>query len=327
MEIFYKVMSDVPEPALKIFEETLSFKDGFCHVKVPASIGEGELAALDVSPDFHANFQFYRLDVPLELLKRATGKFDDMVNIVFYDLSRPEKAYIEGTEVTYDKGVNIYAQPINARLVFPADTRRNVVCVRIGREQLESYLGAGHRDFLNQLLLQGQKFFIHEELTEEMQSLLWELRNPPVTRALQRFFYHVRVLQLIYLLMGQLTRRTIVSNKNSDPELIARVFRARALLISDLATPPTISALARSVLLSESQLKQTFREIFGVSIYQYFQNTRLERARELLAGNRTVKEVGYELGFTNIGHFSRLFERTYHVKPKRFQLELPPQEG
>ena len=74
--------------------------------------------------------------------------------------------------------------------------------------------------------------------------------------------------------------------------------------------------------MSESQLKQSFREVFGMSIYQYFQQARLEKAKELLAENKwTVKEVGYELGFTNIGHFSRLFERVYHVKPKKFQLE------
>jgi AraC-like DNA-binding protein len=64
--------------------------------------------------------------------------------------------------------------------------------------------------------------------------------------------------------------------------------------------------------------------MFGVSIYQYFQRMRLEKARQLLAeNNRTVKEVAYELGFTNTGHFSRLFERTFHVKPKRFQLDRP----
>jgi AraC-like DNA-binding protein len=74
--------------------------------------------------------------------------------------------------------------------------------------------------------------------------------------------------------------------------------------------------------MSESQLKQSFREVFGVSIYQYFQQERLERAKQLLSeNNRTVKEVGYELGFTNIGHFSRLFERIYHVKPKKFQID------
>jgi AraC-like DNA-binding protein len=313
---------------LEMFEDVLGFRDGFCFVNVPASIGEGSLAALDLNGEFHANFQFYRLDVPLQVIKEATGDPFDYVQIVFYDLSIPEKAYIEGNEVIYDQGVNVYTQSINARLEFPAHTQRNVVCVRIVRSCLESLLGEGHRAYLNELLAHGQSFFIHEQLSEAMRSLLFELKLPPAERALQRLFYHVRVMQLIYLLMEQLNKRAIAPNKNSDPDLIARIFKARSLLVNDLSAPPTISGLARSVLMSESQLKQSFREIFGVSIYQYFQNTRLEKARQLLAANKhTVKEVGYELGFTNIGHFSRLFERTYHVKPKKFQLEVRPEQA
>lgn len=320
--------SERPDPGLKLFEETLSFKDGFSHVKVPASIGEGFLAALDITGSFHANFQFYRLDVPLQVIKEATGDPFDCVHIVFYDMEVPEKAYIQGNELSYDQGVNIYAQAINATLEFPAHTQRNAVCMRIVRSHLECLLGDNHRAYLNELLQQGQSFFIHELLSEEMRGLLWELKRPPAAKALQRLYFHVRVLQLIYLLMEQLNKRTIAPYKNSDPDHIARIFQARSLLISDLSAPPTIASLARGVLMSESQLKQSFREIFGVSIYQYFQNTRLEKARQLLAGNkRTVKEVGYELGFTNIGHFSRLFERAYHVKPKKFQLELPPDQA
>lgn len=336
MRIRYKVNSGIGDgngsegrdPELQLFEDTLGFRDGFSYVKVPASIGEGTLAALDINGEFHANFQFYRLDVPLQVIKEATGDPFDCVQIVFYDLAVPEKAYIGGNEVIYDQGVNIYAQSINARLEFPAHTQRNVVCVRIVRSCLESLLGEGHQAYLDELLTQGQSFFIHEQLSEEMRSLLFELKFPPAESALQRLFFHARVLQLIYLLMAQLSKRTIAPLKNSDPDLIARVFQARSLLISDLSAPPTIASLARSILVSESQLKQSFREIFGVSVYQYFQNTRLEKARQLLAGNRrTVKEVGYELGFTNIGHFSRLFERTYHVKPKKFQLELLPEQA
>ena len=121
--------------------------------------------------------------------------------------------------------------------------------------------------------------------------------------------------------MEQLNKRTSAPLRTTNPEEIAKVFKARQLLTEDLAAPPTIPGLARAVLMSESQLKGSFREIFGVSIYQYFQHARMERARELLAGSgRTVKEVGYELGFTNIGHFSRLFERVYRVKPKKWQM-------
>ena len=128
---------------------------------------------------------------------------------------------------------------------------------------------------------------------------------------------------MLYLFLERLDKRTYAPCRTTDPLHLAQIFKAKSLLIEDLSEPPTIAALASSVLLSESQLKQSFREVFGVSIYQYFQQTRLEKAKELLAENkRTVKEVGYELGFTNIGHFSRLFERVYHVKPKKFQLEL-----
>lgn len=321
MVIHFKVRTGDQDPALKTFEDTLGFRNGFRHVEVPSSIGEGHLTALDMNGDFHANFQFYRLNVPLEVIKEATDEPSDSVYIVFYKLAVPETAYIEGNLVDYDEGVNIYAKPINATLVFPAQTQRNVVCVRVARARLEALLGENHREYLNELLQQGQSFFIHENLTAEMRGMLMELRTPPAAKALQRMFYHVRVFQMIYMLMEQLNKRTIVPTKNSDPDHIARVFQARALLVRDLSEPPTIAGLARSVLMSESQLKLSFREIFGVSVYQYFQNVRLEKARELLAENkRTVKEVGYELGFTNIGHFSRLFERAYHVKPKKFQL-------
>ncbi len=324
MLIQYKIGAGHPGPDLKAFEETLAFPEGFHNVKVPAFVGEGVLTALEINNDFHANFQFYRLNVPLQVIKKATEDPSDCVYIVFFQLDLPETAYIQENEVVYDHdGVNVFTQAIDVVLKFPPHSSRNVVCIRIGRSRLESILGEGHRAYLNNLLRQENSFFIHEPMSVEMRGLLHELRAQPPA-ALRQLFYHAGVMQLLYLLMAQLNKRTIEPNRHGDPVHIARIFQARALLVSDLSSPPTIASLARNVLMSESQLKQSFREIFGISIYQYFQLMRLEKARQLLAANnRTVKEVGYELGFTNIGHFSRLFERIYHEKPKKFQLRLP----
>ena len=328
MIIRYKIGTDHAESDLRAFEETLAFPRGFHHVRVPAFIGEGVLTALEIDNDFHANFQFYRLNVPLEVTKETAEDPADSVYIVFYQLDLPETAYLRGNEVVYDQdGINVYTSTIDLAVKFPANTNRNVVCIRIGRSRLESTLGKDHHAYLNNLLRQEGAFFIQEPMSMEMRGLLQELKGPPSATALRQLFYHVRVMQLLYLLMEQLNKRTIEPNKHGDPIHIARIYQARALLISDLSSPPTIASLARHILMSESQLKQSFREIFGVSIYQYFQFVRLEKARKLLAeNNRTVKEVGYELGFTNIGHFSRLFERTYHEKPKKFQLRLPQDE-
>jgi AraC-like DNA-binding protein len=321
MNIRYKLKTGQSDPALIAFEETLGFKVGYRNAKVPESIGEGTLVSVEVAEGFQANVQSYRLAVPLQVIKEATEEAYESVYIVFYYLEVPETAIIQGMEVDYDQGVNIYAQPINAVLEFPAGTQRNVVCMRIDRKRLGGMLGEDQEKYLDGLLQQDQSFFIHERLSPEMRALLWELRMPPAAKVLQRLFYQVRIQQLVYLLLEQLNQRTAAPHKNSNSVDVARVFKARQMLVHDLSTPPTIAGLARSILMSESQLKQSFREIFGVSIYQYFQNARLEKARQLLAeGGRTVKDVGYELGFTNIGHFSRLFERAYHVKPKKYQL-------
>jgi len=322
MLIHYKIKVDPRDPWMDIFEQTIGFHPGYRNLEVPASIGEGRLVSMDISEGFHANFQSYRLNAPLQVIKEATDEFFESVYIVFYELDRPHTAYVQGTELIYDQGVNIYTQPINAVLEFPANTLRNVVCMRIDRRRLAHLLAGEEEMFSGELLRQEQSFFVHEPLTPGMRAVLMELRTPPAAKNLQRLFYHVRAQQLVYLLMEQLNKRSGGPVKSTSPEEIAKVFKARELLLEDLATPPTIAGLARGVLMSESQLKGSFREVFGVSIYQYFQNARMEKAKELLAvSGRTVKEVGYELGFTNIGHFSRLFERVYRVKPKRFQME------
>lgn len=323
MLIQYKIKAEKRDASLAAFEESLGFRMGYRNMAVPGAVGEGRVVAMGISDGFQVLFSSYRLNAPLQVTKTATEELNDRVYIVFYHLSLPHRANVQGTELLYDQGVNIYTQPINAVLEFPADTERNVVCMRIDRQRLADLLSDGEEVvFPEELLRDGGSFFVAEGLTPAMRQVLTELRTPPAAKNLQRLFYQVRAQQLIYLLMERLNGRQGLPARENNSVEIARVFKARQLLTEDLSAPPTIAELAKEVLMSESQLKQVFREVFGISIYQYFQNARMERAKELLMENgRTVKEVGYELGFTNIGHFSRLFERAYKVKPKRFQLE------
>ena len=56
-------------------------------------------------------------------------------------------------------------------------------------------------DVLNKWLKPTNSFFIHENMTAEMRSIISELQLPPASKPLQQLFYHTRILQLIYLLM------------------------------------------------------------------------------------------------------------------------------
>jgi len=46
--------------------------------------------------------------------------------------------------------------------------------------------------------------------------------------------------------------------------------------------------------------------------------SRTKEAANLLV-SLSVTETGNKLGYTNLSHFTRLFEKHYHIRPKQFK--------
>jgi AraC-like DNA-binding protein len=88
-----------------------------------------------------------------------------------------------------------------------------------------------------------------------------------------------------------------------------------------MSQPPQLNALAKMAGMSETKMKQLFKQVFGDTIYNYYQNERMHEAGFLLKhAGYSVSETGYRLGFSNLSHFSRLFEKHYGVTPKKYTL-------
>jgi AraC-like DNA-binding protein len=77
--------------------------------------------------------------------------------------------------------------------------------------------------------------------------------------------------------------------------------------------------LAEFANMSLSKLKRIFKQIFGDSIFNYYQTFRMQEAARLLKEEKlSVSEAGYRLGFSNLSHFSRVFEQHMGMKPKKY---------
>ena len=99
--------------------------------------------------------------------------------------------------------------------------------------------------------------------------------------------------------------------------LHSKVARAWQMMRDNLEQPFSISQLAKSVGMSESSLKRTFRSMYGASIFSSFQRHRMSEARKLLEESKyNVAEVAYRVGYANPSHFSRAFSRYFGVPPK-----------
>jgi AraC family transcriptional regulator len=61
-----------------------------------------------------------------------------------------------------------------------------------------------------------------------------------------------------------------------------KIIRAREILLNQIGEPLTIKALSRKVAINECYLKKGFKEMFGTTIFDFYQGQRMEHARYLL---------------------------------------------
>lgn len=83
---------------------------------------------------------------------------------------------------------------------------------------------------------------------------------------------------------------------------------------------PGITFLAQKFSLSETKLKTNFKQLFGKPVYQYFQESQMRLAKELLAENQlNIKELSSKFGYENTSKFSAAFKKHHGVLPSELR--------
>jgi AraC-like DNA-binding protein len=103
-------------------------------------------------------------------------------------------------------------------------------------------------------------------------------------------------------------------------ELWRRVNHARDFLHAHLGARVTLSHVATAACLSPFHLLRTFQAAFRQTPHQYLQHCRLERAKFLLEKTRIpVTAICLDCGFTSLGSFSALFQKTFGISPRKWR--------
>jgi AraC-like DNA-binding protein len=86
---------------------------------------------------------------------------------------------------------------------------------------------------------------------------------------------------------------------------------------ANLAEPLTVADLAERACLSQSAFAHLFRDVTGMSPYQFIKSVRFDRARELLvAREMNVGEIARAVGYSSLSHFINEFKRHFGVTPR-----------
>jgi len=72
--------------------------------------------------------------------------------------------------------------------------------------------------------------------------------------------------------------------------------------------------------LTQRQLNKILKELIGQTANQFLIDRIITSAkRELCFGDKTIKEIAYDLGYDNQYYFSRIFKKRTHLSPEQFR--------
>lgn len=87
-------------------------------------------------------------------------------------------------------------------------------------------------------------------------------------------------------------------------------------IIRNIETSFTIDELSKEFGVSTTKLKNSFKQLFGTSIYKFYNQARMDEAyRRLKSGKYSVSEIGYDLGYSSLSKFSAMFKKVKGLLP------------
>lgn len=182
---------------------------------------------------------------------------------------------------------------------------------------------AGYITFLSEDN-KDKKYYKDGVISPSMAIVLNQLINYNLNQSIKNLYFKGKAYELLSLYFN----RSEDANVEQCPFLVdesnvIKIRKAKDIIISRMAEPPTLQELADEIGLSLKKLKEGFKQIYGDSVFSFLFDYKMEVARKLLeTGNDNVNEVGLKVGYSTSSHFITAFKKKYGTTPKKYIMSL-----
>lgn len=124
--------------------------------------------------------------------------------------------------------------------------------------------------------------------------------------------------------IAKLQRIVDESSANMGPDAsdahVELTRQAMEIMTSNVRTPLTIAQISHECNVSPTLLKQTFKAIVGVPVYQWYRSHRLERACALLSETELpIAQISAAVGYSNSSKFAKAFREETGLSPREWR--------
>ncbi len=165
-----------------------------------------------------------------------------------------------------------------------------------------------------------KKYYKDGKISPSMAIVLNQLVNYNLNHSIKNLYFKGKAYELLSLYFN----RSEDANVEQCPFLVdetnvIKIRKAKDIIISRMAEPPSLQELADEIGLTLKKLKEGFKQIYGDSVYSFLFDYKMEVARKLLESNTyNVNEVGLKVGYSTASHFIAAFKKKYGATPKKY---------
>lgn len=132
-------------------------------------------------------------------------------------------------------------------------------------------------------------------------------------------FLRLKTMELLLILQCEEEQLLPVARRSEQTALMETV---RTYLLEHLSQRISVETLSRRFHLSQTALKCSFRETFGIPIGTYMRRRRLETACRLLTEtDDSIAEIVRTVGYENPGRFSVTFRQVTGMTPSEYRAQ------
>ena len=204
-------------------------------------------------------------------------------------------------------------KPLQSISIFTKPKKLNVL-PQAEKEIFESYLP----ELLNpkEHFVKGPSFY----MTLDMQMAVQKIFNTTYTGNTRLLFLKSQINELLAHFFALLATEKKAAFSEKDK---SKLFEAKEIVTNNYSKPPSITQLSKMVGLNSHKLKKNFKELFGIPVFKYIQEERLQKAYDLLRNSeKTVQEAAWEVGYESLSSFSNAFYKKFGTRPNEVKQQF-----
>lgn len=301
---------------------SITFKDKVsCIYKIKNETGDIVLTRYEIFPgialiynDVHAEYvevqETNRIDHIFEINHCREGRIE-------FEMASGELAYIKKGDLATSTKAGVKNSSF-----FPISHYHGVT-IEINFELVERELPNIMKEINIDFEMIKQKFYRHDlcyvfRENERFEHLFAELYCVP--DEIRERYYKIKVIEILLFMSVLDVTKEKIENRYFNKSQVIKVKEIRDYLVSHLDKKMTIEEMAEQFNISQTYLKKTFKEIYGVTPYAYIKEYRMRRAAEMLRNsNEEILLIAGKVGYDNASKFSKRFKEIIGISPSEYR--------